>query len=111
VIPKQNPIILYRYVIRSHSASFESLRGKTSSGDKTMQKPKILVVDDQPTFLKTVCLGLECLQAIGVALGGAALEALRKHPDTSLALEGVIPDTGAISVAMPNPQYQRVGVV
>jgi putative transposase len=26
-------------------------------------------------------------------------------------MEGVIPDTGAISVAMPNPQYQRVGVV
>jgi two-component system catabolic regulation response regulator CreB len=53
-----------------------------------MQKPKILVVDDQPTFLKAICLGLEneCLQAIGVALGSEALEALRKHPDTSLAL-------------------------
>jgi putative transposase len=26
-------------------------------------------------------------------------------------MEGVIPDMGAISVAMPNPQYQRIGVV
>jgi two-component system catabolic regulation response regulator CreB len=79
-----------------------------------MNKPKILVVDDQPTFLKAVCLGLEneCLQAIGVALGGAALEALRKHPDTSLVLVDLgLPDMTGYDLFRRIRSFSKVSVM
>jgi two-component system catabolic regulation response regulator CreB len=79
-----------------------------------MQKPKILVVDDQPTFLKAICLGLknECFQAIGVALGSAALEALRKHPDTSLALVDLgLPDMTGYNLFRRMRSFTKVPVM
>jgi two-component system catabolic regulation response regulator CreB len=79
-----------------------------------MQKPKILVVDDQPTFLKTICLGLEneCLQAIGVALGSAALEALRKHPDISLVLVDLgLPDMTGYDLFRRIRSFSKVPVM
>jgi two-component system catabolic regulation response regulator CreB len=79
-----------------------------------MNKPKILVVDDQPTFLKAICLGLEneCLHAIGVKLGGAALEALRNHPDTSLALVDLgLPDMSGYDLFRRIRSFSKVPVI
>jgi two-component system catabolic regulation response regulator CreB len=60
-----------------------------------MDKPKILIVDDESLFLKTICVGLEqeFLQAITAETGSAALAALEQHPNLSLALVDIgLPD-------------------
>jgi two-component system catabolic regulation response regulator CreB len=60
-----------------------------------MDKQKILIVDDESLFLKTIRVGLEqeFLQAITAETGCAALAALEQHPDLSLALVDIgLPD-------------------
>jgi two-component system catabolic regulation response regulator CreB len=60
-----------------------------------MDKPKILIVDDESLFLKTIRVGLEqeFLQVITAETGSAALAALEQHPDLSLALVDIgLPD-------------------
>jgi two-component system catabolic regulation response regulator CreB len=73
-----------------------------------MDKPKILVVDDQAIILKAICamLEMEFMQAIPAASGEQALAALKKHPDMSLALVDIgLPDMSGYDL------FQRIRAI
>jgi two-component system catabolic regulation response regulator CreB len=79
-----------------------------------MQKPKILVVDDQLTFLKGICAGLESefMQAIPAASGQEALAALKQHPDISLALVDIgLPDMSGFDLFRQIRATSKIPVV